>query len=388
MQKLILHALSILNRIVPKSQNKHIFISSPDFSDNSFALFRYMLENNKNKQFVWLVDSLEDRFLYKDMMKDYIDVPDNTLNAVKILDKTSLQGMWAFVSSKYVFFTHGFYTGVSLPKSQIRVNLWHGMPLKAIGYLNKHGDNSIVPQCTYAIATSSKFQEIMAKVFDIPENKVIITGQPRYDLFQDKKACLERFGIDKNSYSKIIFWAPTYRESLDRKIKDGNSFSLNTAVLENLNLYAIQHSLYFIIKLHPMDRLNKETFEKFSHITILKNEDMLQKSCQLFSLLGEVDILITDFSSIYIDFLLLNRPILFFIPDFQEYMRKRGFVLESPEEWMPGPRVETINELQSALSELLEGKDTYTKQRSVLLTMFHTHKKGFAERIIKGIKYA
>jgi len=387
MQKLILFTLSILNSIVPKSKNKNIFISSPDFSDNSFALFRYMLENYQDKQYVWLVDDIDRHALYVGMMKAYIHVPDTAYNQVKILDKKSLLGMWAFVRSKYVFFTHGFYTGIFLPKSQVRVNLWHGMPLKAIGYLNKHGDNSTIPQCTYAIATSSKFQEIMLEVFGIDKDKVLITGQPRYDLMQDKQACLNKFGVDKEKYDKIIFWAPTYRASLDGKIKDGDNFSLNVNVLENLNQYAIRNSVYFVIKLHPMDRLNREKFGNFSHISILKNEDMLKKSCQLFSLLKEVDILITDFSSIYIDFLLLDRPILFFITDFNQYMKIRGFVVDNPDEWMPGKRVETLIELYEALSELLRNKDTYGEERKVLRDMFHVYENKFSQRVIKGIKY-
>jgi len=387
MQKLILFILSLLNTMVPKSQNKNIFISSPDFSDNSFALFKYMLENYQNRQYIWLVDNINDRLLYIFMMKAYINVPDDVCNQVKILDKKSLLGMWVFVRSKYVFFTHGFYTGISLPKSQIRVNLWHGMPLKAIGYLNKHGDNRTIPQGSYTIATSPKFQEIMSNVFDMHKNKVLITGQPRYDLLRDKQTCLSKFGVDKEKYDKIIFWAPTYRASLDGKIKDGGNFSLNLNLLENLNQYAIQKNVYFVIKLHPMDTLNREKFEKFSHVGIIKNEDMLKKSCQLFSLLKEVDILVTDFSSIYIDFLLLDRPILFFISDFSQYMKTRGFVVDNPAEWMPGKRVKTLIELYEALSELLVNKDTYGEERKVLRDMFHVYENKFSQRVIEGIKY-
>ena len=386
--RLALRFISILNRIIPKAESKNIFISSPDFSDNSFALFRYMAEHyHDNKEYIWLVDKIDDLLDYENMLRRYVVAPETVMESIKIVSKKSLPGIWAFMRSKYVFFTHGFYLGVSLSKSQVRVNLWHGMPLKAIGYLNSHGNDKSIPRCNYVIATSLIFQEIMSRVFAVDKDKVLVVGQPRYDLIGEEKNCLNKFGIDKAEYKKIIFWTPTYRRSVDGKIKDGDCFSLDKNVLESINQYAAQNSIYFIIKLHPMDSLNRENFLNLSHISVLKNEDMLKESCQLVSLLNDIDILITDFSSIYIDFLLLGKPMIFFIPDFEQYMTMRGFIVDNPKEWMPGRKVKTVDGLQKAISELLENKDKYSKQRKNLRDKFHMHTNNFSKRVLEGIGF-
>ena len=381
-----LFLLSILNKYIPKSNKKNLFISSPDFSDNSFALFKFMIEHYKEREYIWLVD--DEKFIqaYRVMLQEYIDLPKSILDNVQIVSKRSLRGMWVFVRAKYVFFTHGFYTGVSLPKTQIRVNLWHGMPLKAIGYLNDNGDVSTIPHFTYTIATSEVFQKIMSKVFQIDKSRVLITGQPRYDFLNGKYNCLERLGINKEQFKKIIFWAPTYRTSIDGRIVDGDN-SIDTSVLKKLNLFAAKKGICIVIKLHPMDSLNRKYFETFTHLKVIKNDDMLHSSCQLFALLGEVDILVTDFSSIYIDFLLLERPIVFYINDLEQYRVKRGFAVDNPLEWMPGEKVQSINKLQEVLSKILDGNDRYFKDRRKLATTFHRYKNDFSKRVLEGIGY-
>jgi len=392
LKEYVLKIFSIINIIYPKKSKNIIFISSPDFTDNSFATFIYMLGNSsKGYKYIWLVDDAENNRLYLDMTKKYINISNKSLQNIKIIKKKSIAGMLAYIQSKYIFFTHGFYTGMSLPKRQVRMNLWHGMPLKAIGYLNIHGDNSTIPKSSFTLATSDLYQDIMSKVFALSLDNVFVTGQPRCNLLFEKSNCLNKLGITRESYKKIIFWAPTYRHSLDFKIKDGlfnhHLPILKENELEELNIYLKSIDTFMLIKLHPMDILNSYDFELFTNIKVIKDRVLLEESCQLYSLLSEVDILLTDYSSIYIDFLLLDRPIIFAIDDFEAYKNTRDFVFKKPEQYMPGHLVSTLKSLKTALNDIIiNDSDKYAKKRKEFKKEFHKYENSFSKRLIKNLK--
>ncbi|CAA6812645.1 MAG: CDP-glycerol:poly(glycerophosphate) glycerophosphotransferase (EC [uncultured Sulfurovum sp.] len=392
MKNIILNFFKFLNLTYPKKLNQIIFLSSPDFSDNSFATFKYLIENATiGYKYIWLVDEIENKNLYFNMIKNNIDIEDNELCKIKIIDKKSFCGLLNYINSRYIFFTHGFYAGMSLPKSQVRINLWHGMPLKTIGYLDTANQSMDIQKCTYTIATSKRFQKIMSDAFLLKSNSVLTTGQPRCDFLFNQSGCLTTLGIKKEQYKKIIFWAPTYRNTEDGKMQDGDFQNhlplLNNGELSKLNEYLLSIKSYMLIKLHPMDALNKHDFEKYSNITIIKKMDLLENSCQLYSLLSEVDILLTDFSSIYIDFLLLNKPIIFAIDDFDVYKKTRNFVFSEPKGFMPGAIVENYTELINVLDDLIvRGNDCYIDKRDKVKKEFHLHERGFSNRLIESLQ--
>ena len=89
---------------------------------------------------------------------------------------------------------------------------------------------------------------------------------------------------------------------------------------------------------------------------------------QLYSLIGECGVLLTDYSSVYIDYLILNRPIGFIIDDFEEYKNSRGFVFDKPDDWMPGEKIKTFEELEKFILDIKNGIDKYREVRNALLS--------------------
>jgi len=388
MNRVIVIIFGLLNKIYPKSANINLFISSPDFTDNSFALFKYILKNSNNdkKKYIWLVDNIKNKSLYKKLINRNIN--NSMQNKIYIFDKKSLYGLYYFIKAKYIFFTHGFYTGMTLPKNQIRVNLWHGMPLKAIGYLNKQDINK-VPKSSFAIATSKFYQDVISRVFNLENKKVIITGQPRCDFLFSTEDTLKVFNIQKENYKKIVLWAPTYRYDKDNKIKDGIFKNTLPVIkdLESLNIYLNKIDSFLIIKLHPMDILNNFEFKELSNIKVIKDRDIIKKSLQFYELLANIDILITDFSSIYIDFLLLDRPIIFLIDDFKEYEHSRSFIFSNPKDYMPGYIATNIYELKVELKRLIiNNEDSHKEKRDLLTKKFHKYKKDFSKRLLNMLE--
>jgi len=392
MKRSILQFFGFLNRFVPKSKNRLLFISAPDLSDNSFALFVHMLEHTTHPyRYTWLVEDLSKRDTYLKMIASY--APLSSKKRICFIQKRSLSALWHFMRAKYVFFTHGFFTGVSLPNNQIRVNLWHGMPLKAIGHLNPAGDNATIPKASAVIATSPLYQEVMGRAFNLPPQQVWVTGQPRCDLMREPQGCLATLGIKKGAYESIIFWAPTFRMAKEHDIQDGTFNGtlplMQEGDLERLNTHLASMNACMVVKLHPMDILNTYALSSLSHIVILQNDALQEKGCQLYSLLSEVDILLTDLSSIYIDFLLLDRPIVFGIDDLEAYQAARGFVFEEPQAYMPGVQVHSVNALIDALTQLIVNKeDAYAQQRQALKARFHTHDRDFSKRVLERLELA
>jgi CDP-glycerol glycerophosphotransferase (TagB/SpsB family) len=292
--------------------------------------------------------------------------------------------------SKYVFFTHGLFGGSRISKQHCVVNLWHGMPLKKIGLL---GNTEVVQNSKYAIATSIFYQEIMASALGVEKQNVLIVGQPRNDLMFKNNNCLEKLGLLNNKGDKIILWTPTFRQSVIGDIRvDGlstNDFPvIKSSELVKLNEFLSSIKSFMIIKLHPMDILNNNVFNNYSNIRIIKKDELEFYNCQLYSLLGKIDILLTDFSSIYIDYLLLNRPIGFVVDDLSEYSNSRGFIFDHPEKYMPGKKISTLDELKDFLySSIVLKEKFFLNEHNQVNMKFNKVFSSYSNELLKAINF-
>lgn len=330
--KIIYLGFNFLEKNIPK-KNFLLFNSYPDFTDNSYALFEYILKKNKEYKLVWILNNkATKKYIEKNLKENFLE---EDLKRVKLCMYGSLKSFYYFFKSKHVFSTHGIYNKIETTGEK-KVNLWHGMPLKAIGNLDKRNSNEMNFNYDIVIATSNFFQLIMSEAFKIDKKKVIVTGQPRNDLLFNPKNCLEKLLISKGKYNKIIMWLPTFRKTIvNENWGDDGSYTekyISVVPFEKLNEIndiLKKKNFFLIIKLHPFDILQKEKFDNYSNIVFLKSEDLLIKNIQLYSLLSEIDFLFTDYSSIWIDFEILNRDIVFIIHDYKEYESVTRFIMKS-----------------------------------------------------------
>ena len=375
--------IKILRLFIWPQNNFIVYHSFPDFSDNSFSFFCYVINTHKEYKNIWLINN-KDKLRYNRLIANYTK-SSNYL----IIRKKSFLGVYYFCKSKYVFFTHGLFNDINLSKKQVNINLWHGMPLKNIGHLD---NNNRVPKSNFVIATSTFFQEIMSKAFLIKKENVLITGQPRNDFLLSKKYSLQDL-VNKNNidFNKTVLWMPTYRKSIIGDVrKDGESGKMNDFFEENylfkLNEFFLSIKSICFIKLHPMDYLEVNDFNTFSNVIFLNNSSFEEKGISLYSVLQKTDLLLTDFSSIYIDYLLLNKPIGFLISDFEQYSNSRGFVFENPKEFMPGEIITNKNELIPFIEKVLFSKqDDFEEKRIITRDIFHVPKTKFSENVFNMI---
>ena len=346
--RILFLALSFINNLVPKKDNLILLYSNLGFKDNIRSYFKFLIENNYNEKFRIVCST-------------------NKINKIKTIENVKyvnpFTGILIFFRAKYVFYCFGKYP-IRPSKNQIAVNFWHGMPLKKIGKMAN--ERYCCLDCySYILSTSSFFRKILAESFDVSVEKILISGQPRTDVFfiQNFKTQDIR---QKFSDRKIIVWLPTYRSS--RKLRDEQVIyqgSTGIPLIENEedlqfidSICEINKTICFI-KLHPMQTKTIKINCKYKNIIFINDEWLDSNEIDLYEFLSITDALITDYSSVYFEYLLLNKPIGFVLSDIDNYRMARGFSFENIEEYMPGNKIYCKEDLREFIYEVSKGIDNW-----------------------------
>ena len=288
------HAAAFL----PVRKGVAVYSSFPDAADNAHAMFLHLRACAPHLRHVWLVGAG-----FSAAAKD--------LAGAKLLRRDSLSAIFAVARAEWVFHTHGIYRFARRRRGQTIVNLWHGMPLKAIGTYDP--GVSRLPLGDVAIATSPLFQKIIARAFRMPLDRVVVCGQPRNDLMARAAARVE---------PDLALWMPTYRQSIRGEIRQDSA--LTPQAMRDLVAEveaSLEPGVAVVLKLHPMDALNAMLDSTLGRISILRAGD---PQASVEELMARSRCLVTDYSSAAIDYLTLGRPIGYYCPDRSGY--SRGFV--------------------------------------------------------------
>lgn len=335
--------------LIPKSDKILVFSSFPDYTDNAYAIYKYLLKTKGEKyKYIWIFSDKSKLAKYPGITAYYRYNP---------------LAIYYFFRAKYVFCTHGIYSFLTLRQGLKIINLWHGMPLKTIGCMDVQSSGVNPTKADYLIATSPFFKEIMAKSFnDMPRERVLMIGQPRNDMFFEPTDFFKNRGIDATKYSSIGIWLPTYKSSIVGDIRvDGvyNENGISYLSMDDLNRldgFLKTNNALLIVKLHPMDALQRVNFDTFNNLLIVKPTDFTE---QLYPLLGSADYLLTDYSSVWIDYCILKRPIGFVMNDVEEYRKSRGLTIDDLSEKLPGVIIDSYDKLLSFITELPDFDDKY-----------------------------
>lgn len=298
--------------------------------------------------------------------------------------------------SKMVVRTH--YDNFFYDSSQINIQLWHGFPLKGLSYMNKY-TNSIGKEkkhvqwnITKAIPSYSQtYSTLINACYGVKENKYEVTGMPRNDLMLQSRGRenLSRVLNIKIENKKIIFYMPTYRhsiyEEINGDIEEFNIINLDGFKSQEFDAYLEESDVIMVVKFHPLqveEVLKTVEEQNLKNVFILKDKNLLEHDLDLYEVINSVDVLITDYSSIYFDYLLLDRPIIFTQLDIEKYKENRGFLLEPIDFWTPGPKCKNINELKLEINKSLEDANYYKREREIIRDIVHRYKDSYSsERV-------
>jgi CDP-glycerol glycerophosphotransferase (TagB/SpsB family) len=291
--------------------------------------------------------------------------------------KNSVRGWLWFCSARYVFFTHPCFTR-NFPANVISVNVWHGMPIKKIGWMIENDPGTTA---RFTLATSAFWAEIMERAMR-PHGDVLSSGLPRNDrLFSNRSKVFEKLGLKDDQ--RLLAWLPTYRKSvrgLPRTdgVEAGNVFEMPDVDPGQLNSFLKSRNAVLMVKPHPMAAF--EAAKTWSNLLIVDDAWLRGRSLSLYEFLGATDLLISDISSVVIDYLLLDRPIIHAFADLGEYQNSRGFTVEPIDDWFAGPVVTKSQELCDALESVFSGHDPEATKRREILKLSHAHRDGNATR--------
>ncbi len=300
---------------------------------------------------VWVLTSKHEN---STVVREFADDP-----SVRFVRPASPGYYRALATSGYLINNATFPVEFSKRPEQVYLNTWHGTPLKRMGFDIGDPASRVANvirnflSADYLLAANrfmvEQMYESAHKLRNIYRGEVIEEGYPRIDRqFTDAAGTeairerLEATGLPLDG-RKIILYAPTWKgESFARPRDDAEELIRRVTELETL----IDTSKYVVLlKIH-------QVVHRFASHRPEFQGRLVPNEIPTNDVLAATDILVTDYSSTFFDFLATGRPIAFLTPDISEYAGYRGLYME-PEEW-PGPVVQTVSELAVELNAIAE----------------------------------
>ena len=243
--------------------------------------------------------------------------------------------------------------GLFLNFRRFVLHLGHGTPLKGLGCTEKDGklikklyyklNNTNI---TYSLASSEFVATIIARCMGFTTKRVLVTGQPRTDALFEKP--VEVPELNKDSFN--ILYAPTWRQHAEVKLFPFSDFDK-----QKLEDFLVKNNIHIFIRFHPA---YEESIP--ADILSIKNISLFsaKKYNEVMDYINCFDSLITDYSSIYLDYMLLERPIIFLPYDLEDYESTVGFTMDYMEN-TPGPKPKSFNEFLEELNKIKNEPEEY-----------------------------
>lgn len=353
-----------------------IFESSSDFCDNTRALYDYMMDQKLYKKYkmVWFV---RDEKTIERLSGKYENTYFKKLSySPNPFSKTFWTMMYYFSVASYTFYSHDFIGGEGNRK-QRRVYLTHGAaPLK-----NTKGFYGLAKHNTDILFTSEFTAYYSFFSLEGAFNISRLLGLPRNDKLFVKDKNIDKL-LPNEKYKKKIIWMPTFKHINNCSRNDfGEDTKEDISILTNENIERINkvlkdENILLVIKFHPAQdmRFVKE-FNK-SNIVTLTNNDLAEYDINVNTFLASFDSLITDFSSVYFDYLLCDKPIAFELSDKEQYEKGIGFTFDKPLEYMPGDKIFDIDDFIKYVKDISDNKDNFKEDRREFTKKCHKYVDG------------
>lgn len=371
----IIYAVSFF---IPKDKKLWLFGSwdGEKYSDNSKYFFEYMLNKHKVVNAIWIT---KNTVIYNYLKSKNLPVE----------KYNSLRGRILHLRAKVVILTKGKkdVNHYLLAINTKTIQLWHGVGYKKILFDTdlKNIYNRYIKYLFFfpilrnflkydmLISTSILMQSRFSGSFNMDIKKIPITGYPRNDILFSNSAKL-----DSDNEVRTILYAPTLRnEGIDGSAAE----KLSIEELSKVNDFLASINAKLYIKLHFSEEDQVRSID-LSNIRLLKSDPFFD----IQEFLSRTDILITDYSSVYFDYLLLDRPIVFFAYDLENYISNdRGFY-DKYEDVTPGDVVRSWAGVIDSIQKSLEDPGRYQEERRSLREKYWEHFDGkSSERVYKEI---
>ncbi len=336
------------------------------FADNPRYAYLYINQFHKDVRAIWITHK-----------RDVADML--TREGLEAYYYHSLKGMWYCLRGRvYIYDNYSKDISFWLSGGAKKINLWHGTATKKINKDNKfdyyRNPRNFLERIKtaprrlsdekphhYVLATSKQMAPILAGAFGTTLEHTLVVGHPRNDILMrndikdvctdTEQSIIHSLKELKAKGKKLIFYVPTFRASEDKffKIID----------LEKLNQFLKDRDYVWCNKLHIKSKL-KQRFEAIQ----LSNIINIDADADPATMLPYCDFMVADYSSIYLDYMFLDRPAVAFPFDYKEYITESRECYFDYEEYMPEKKVYSMEELCSAIDDIFADDSRLEERRA------------------------
>lgn len=384
--------LNIFTIFIKKDNNILIFGGwyGKRFADNSKYLYLYASYHKVSIRAIWITKS---KNIYR-LLKE---------NNLEVYYANSIQGIYYSLKGAYHFIdqTPQDINDLCTIKAT-SIQLWHGIGIKKVGYYKQQRKLSRIRkkletlyltlrspkkwrEGNYFLLTTGPYtSNILSKTFNCPVDQLIEVGYPRIDkiinkdlfaMFDSKSTneVNELMKKLKKNNTKIIGYFPTFRDQETDFMGLENKEQLNS-----LLDYLEKNNLTIITKEHSVVQNSNSDICKDARIIYIDS------SIDIYEILDSIDVLITDYSTIYQDYLFLDKPIIFYDYDFDYYVNQdRGLMEDYKLLTAVGPHVHNLNSLYLQLDNITHIDISYSESRKKILELlFNKSSQPYSERIL------
>ncbi len=335
----------LLLAVTPRGQ--HLVISGfPDSEGNAIEMLRAAAERYQGTVYLLAVDPDKARTVLRVAGLGQVE-------NVRVVPRRSVEALWRFATAEVSMFTHGLFGNPRRAPRKTMVNLWHGGGIKGSIMADERGRPTI--HSDYLVAATKLQGEILASQCQLPPGGLLLTGNPRVDEFDGvDRARLRPLGVDPDR--PFALWMPTFRKNAGHGLTAGWAEAPGDTVQVDIRAGEVvaglaSEGIQLVVKPHPSDADNHAV----EGAIIVTNDLLIRNGLLPYHLVGASDGLLTDYSSVWIDYLALDRPIAFLVPDLESYVEGRGFSPPDALAWLPGPRVEDAGDIKRFAGDIRSG---------------------------------
>ena len=349
------YPLFVISYLMPRNKNKWVFGTNVGFTDNSKYLYLYSNERKDEVIPIWI-------------SKNSTDIQWIRHCGGKAYKKYSLKGIFhCLTAGRYIYTYHSSDINYFTSGNVKKINLWHGVGIKGSSK-GKNGKEATISRKsgiltrilmpyywekdTIFLSTSSLMDKHFQEMFNLSPKAIRDAIYPRcYYMcrpIKEVKDYIKKYETKEMNelvkslfkYNKIFLYMPTWRGNLNDDFISKANFNF-----DELNQVMKETNRLFIFKLHPAVKiLNNFQHENYSNILFL------DKSLDIYPIIPFTTTLITDYSSIFYDYILLDKEVILYPFDKAEYIDQSNDLAFDYDEYTPGYRVYDNKQFMAAIS--------------------------------------
>lgn len=352
---------------------------------NPYSIFKFLLEKEDGIEYrhIWCIEDFKDN---EAIISEYKKYPN-----VHFVKRDSDEYIKALTTAQYLINNSTFPTYFIKKEKQYYINTWHGIPLKTLGYDLPRGNIEVsntlrnFMMTDYLLSPNDFLTDIYResyKLNGIYEGNIIQEGYPRNDSFfkvnrLDVIEKIKRSGVKIETDKKIILYAPTW------KGKDFGNPELGLeeyfTFIQEIERQVDNTKYQVLVKPHQavyqFIKDNNQVTNQFVPAIVDTNE-----------LLSVVDILVSDYSSIFFDFLVSDRPVLFYVPDLEDYKDYRGIYFGANQ--FPGPASKELSDIVTWINHIEAVQEVYQEQYNKIKTKYCSCDDGLVTKRVCDIIFS